>query len=214
MLKALIFDLDGTLIDSLADLAEAVNRMLDDCGYPRQDLALFPQFIGDGVRQLVHRALPDSARDEANVTRCVQLYQQHYEDLWHAQTQPYAGIRELLAELKQRGVAVACISNKPDHFTQLCCRHFFLGEFQVVLGQRASVERKPAPEGGLECAALLKLAPSECGYVGDSGIDMQFAKNCGMTALGVSWGFRSRGELLENGADSVADSPADLLQWV
>jgi phosphoglycolate phosphatase len=213
-LKALIFDLDGTLIDSLADLAEAVNRMLDDCGYPRQDLAKFPQFIGDGVRQLVHRALPEDARDEENLTRCTALYQEHYARLWHDQTHPYPGIRQLLDALKDRGVKIACISNKPDHFTQLCCQHFFPGEFAVVFGQRAHVPRKPDSAGGIECAQLLGFAPQECGYVGDSGIDMQFARNSGMTALGVSWGFRGRAELTDHGADAVVDTAAELLDWV
>jgi len=211
-LKAYLFDLDGTLIDSLKDLASAVNRMLVEQGYPERDLALFPEYIGDGMRQLVSRALPESARTDDIIDRCLSSYQQQYHSGWHDQTIVYAGMQDVLDELKGRGLKIGCISNKPHHFTQLCCAHFFpANTFAVVLGQRDEVPRKPDPAGALEAAALLGLTTADCAYVGDSGIDMDFAKNAGMRGIGVSWGFRSVAELQAHGADVIVNLPWDLL---
>ncbi len=211
-IKAYLFDLDGTLIDSLKDLASAVNRMLVEQGYPERDLALFPEYIGDGMRQLVSRALPESARTDAIIDCCLKSYQQQYQKGWHDQTIVYAGMQDVLDELKGRGLKIGCISNKPHHFTQLCCDHFFPADtFAVVLGQRDEVPRKPDPAGAHEAAALLGLTPADCAYVGDSGIDMAFAKNSGMRGIGVSWGFRSVAELQAHGADVIVHLPWDLL---
>ena len=211
-LKAFIFDLDGTLIDSLKDLASAVNRMLVEQGYPERDLALFPEYIGDGMRQLVSRALPESARTDDIIDRCLRSYQQQYQNGWHDQTVVYAGMQDVLDELKGRGMKIGCISNKPHHFTQLCCDHFFPADtFAVVLGQRDEVPRKPDPAGAHEAAALLGVTTADCAYVGDSGIDMAFAKNSGMRGIGVSWGFRRVIELQEHGADAIVNLPWDLL---
>lgn len=211
-LKAYIFDLDGTLIDSLKDLASAVNRMLVEQGYPERDLALFPEYIGDGMRQLVTRALPESARQDEIIDRCLSSYQQQYDSGWHDQTVVYAGMQDVLDELKGRGLKIGCISNKPHRFTQLCCDHFFpAGTFDVVLGQRDEVPRKPDAAGAHEAAAILGLSTADCAYIGDSGIDMAFAKNAGMRGIGVSWGFRSVSELQEHGADVIVNLPWDLL---
>jgi phosphoglycolate phosphatase len=211
-LKAYIFDLDGTLIDSLKDLAAAVNQMLVEQGYPERDLALFPEYIGDGMRQLVTRALPESARQDDIIDRCLSSYQQQYENGWHDQTVVYAGMQDVLDELKGRGLKIGCISNKPHRFTQLCCGHFFPADtFAIVLGQRDEVPRKPDAAAAHEAAAVLGLSTAECAYVGDSGIDMAFAKNAGMRGIGVSWGFRSVAELQEHGADEIVQLPWDLL---
>lgn len=210
-LKAFIFDLDGTLIDSLADLATAVNRMLIEKGYPARNISLFPEFIGDGMKKLVERALPEEARDTAIIDACVKDYQRHYDACWHDQTRCYGGMAEALVQLKARGMRLGCISNKPDRFTRLCCDHFFpAGTFDVVFGQRDSVPRKPHPAAALEAAKVLNLSPNEIAYVGDSGIDMAFATASGMRAVGVSWGFRSTQELRQNGADVIVSDPAEL----
>ena len=211
-LKAILFDLDGTLIDSLADLATAINRMLALKGYPPRELALFPKFIGEGMRQLVERALPEEARQPENVQACLEEYVRQYEQCWHEQTRVYEGMPEVLAALKAQGYQVGCISNKAHGFTQLCCDHFFgAGAWEVVFGQREGVPRKPAPDAAHEAAARLGVAVEECAYVGDSGIDMQFANAAGMVAVGVTWGFRSEAELRENGAQVLLNRPQDLL---
>ena len=214
-LQAVILDLDGTLIDSLADLAEAVNRMLDEHGHPRRPLEVFPRYIGEGMRHLVRRALPEDCRADDYVDRCVADYMRHYEQLWHDQTHAYAGMPETLRELRRRGLKLGVLSNKPHHFTALCCDHFFPpGTFDVVLGQRDGVPRKPDPAAGLEIAALFSLEPRRCAYVGDSGIDMQFGIAAGMRRVGVLWGFRGEDELRENGAEVLLGAPRELLDLI
>lgn len=209
---AYLFDLDGTLIDSLADIAESINRMLDHRGYPRCDVEIFKQMVGDGMEKLVERALPPAARDTATITACVEEYRAHYDTLWNHATQPYAGIVEMLATLKARGVKLGVISNKAHRFTVPMTEHFFGKDlFDHILGQRAEVPRKPDPAGAIEMAQVLGVPLSECAYVGDSGIDMAFARNSGMTAIGVHWGFRSEAELREHGAHRLISSPAELL---
>jgi phosphoglycolate phosphatase len=210
--QAYIFDLDGTLIDSLADIAESINRMLDDRGYPRCEPNDFKQMVGDGMEKLVERALPEAVREEKLILTCVEEYRAHYDTLWNAQTQPYEGINAMLAELKARGVKLGVISNKAHRFTVPMTEHFFGTEiFDHILGQRAEVPRKPDAAGAHEMAAVLGMDVTVCAYVGDSGIDMAFAKNSGMLGIGVSWGFRSVEELNENGAQMIVDHPRELL---
>jgi len=210
-LKAYIFDLDGTLIDSLADIAESINGMLDARGYPRCETEIFKQMVGDGMEKLVERALPEGVRSEELIKVCVEEYRTRYDTLWNAQTQPYEGIVEMLAALKARGVRLGVISNKAHRFTVPMTEHFFgTGVFDHILGQRAEVPRKPAADGAHEMAVFLGLRTDEMAYVGDSGIDMQFAKASGMRAVGVRWGFRGEAELIECGADVLISSPAEL----
>ena len=210
-LKAFIFDLDGTLIDSLADIAESINRMLDARGYPRCQQEVFKQMVGDGMEKLVERALPPDARNEALIKVCVEEYRAHYDTLWNAQTRPYPGIVEMLKTLQARGMKLGVISNKAHRFTVPMTEHFFgVDVFDHILGQRTEVPRKPAPDGAHEMATFLGLRTDEMAYVGDSGIDMQFAQSSGMRAVGVRWGFRSEAELIECGADVLLSSPAEL----
>jgi phosphoglycolate phosphatase len=211
-MKAFIFDLDGTLIDSLDDLAEAVNRMLDQNGYPRVPLSLFPKYIGDGVRALVTRALPQEVLAKEDIDARVADYQRHYEDTWHEQTRPYTGMLETLGDLRARGQKLAVLSNKPDHFTKLCCKHFFPSvPFGPVLGAREGVPRKPDPAAAMEICRELGLSPQDCAFVGDSGIDMATAVNAGMLPVGVRWGFRGETELVEHGAKELVSRPDDLV---
>ncbi len=212
MLKALLFDLDGTLLDSLADIAAAMNRMLAERGLPACDTDEIRRMVGDGMRQLVVRALPEDQHDEATVDACLAAYRGHYETLWQTATRPYEGIPELLDELRRRGFKLGVISNKAHRFTVPMTEHFFGSDgFAVVLGQRDEVPRKPDPAGALEAAALLGVTPAECAYVGDSGIDMEFAANSGMTGIGVTWGLRDAAELRAAGATHLVDTPAQVL---
>jgi phosphoglycolate phosphatase len=214
-LQAIIFDLDGTLIDSLADLAESANRMLTRHGYPVHVPAAYRRFIGDGVHKLIEQALPKAQRSPELIAQHVAEYQANYQELWHDKTVPYPGIVDLLAKLRSAGLKVGVISNKPHHFTALCCDHFFApGAFDHVLGQRDDVPRKPNPAGAKEMAQSFDLPVSACAYVGDSGIDMTFAKNSGLTAIGVRWGFRSESELLECGAQHLVSTSDDLLSLI
>ena len=125
MTRAFIFDLDGTLIDSIADIAEAVNRALEDHGFPRRPREAFPKFIGEGVQKLVERAVPADALPRIDLARVMQDYLRHYADTWRRETRVYDGLPEVISSLRQRGMKTAVLSNKPDHFTRLCCDHFF-----------------------------------------------------------------------------------------
>ena len=210
-LQAFIFDLDGTLIDSLADIAESINRMLDARGYPRCEQEVFKQMVGDGMEKLVERALPEAVRSEALIKVCTEEYRAQYDLLWQEQTRPYSGIVEMLAELKQRGLKLGVISNKAHRFTVPMTEHFFgAGVFDHILGQSAEVPRKPDAAGAHEMAAFLGLRTNEMAYVGDSGIDMKFARNSGMRAVGVRWGFRSEVELRECGAEVLISRAEEL----
>lgn len=218
--KAVLFDLDGTLIDSLADLGEAVNRTLRDLGCPTHPNERYREFIGEGARTLVKRALPAPLdQDEEWVDRALAMYQAHYAACWRDQTRPYEGVMALLNELRQQGVPLGVISNKPQAFTELCVNHFFpdLG-FAVVFGQRDAVPRKPDPAAAADAARVIGCETGDCVYVGDSGVDMRFAKAAGMRGVGVTWGFRSEGELSESGAGwlvrSVPELSALLRGWL
>ena len=211
-MKAFIFDLDGTLIDSLADIAEAVNRALDERGFPRQPLELFPQFIGEGVHKLVERAVPPEVLPKIDIPSMIADYQRHYDCTWRDKTRPYEGIAEIIGALRADGMKTAVLSNKPDRFTKLCCDHFFAhGSFDAVRGAREGIPRKPHPQAGFDLAEELGVRPDECVYVGDSGLDMEFAVNTGMFPLGVLWGFRGEAELRANGAARLVKNPDELL---
>jgi len=212
-MKAFIFDLDGTLINSLADLAEGINRMLEERGYPRQPLDVFPLYIGDGVRALVEKALPPTSLATEDLDARVIDYQRHYGDTWNQETKPYDEIVDVLQTLRARGHKVGVLSNKPHAFTVLCCEHFFPDfVFDVVFGARDGVARKPDPAGALEIARLMGLSPEDCAFVGDSGIDMETAVRAGMLPIGVKWGFRDESELREYGAKVLVDSPKQILE--
>lgn len=213
--RAAIFDLDGTLLDTLGDLADAVNAALRANAYPEHPEQAICRFIGDGAEMLIQRAMPQRAgEDSASRARCLESFQQIYGEGFARRTQPYAGIPELLAKLRTKQVPLGILSNKPHAFTLQCSDTFFgsIGElFQVVLGQREGIAQKPDPTGAIEVATALGISPGSCLYVGDSGIDMRTARAAGMVPIGVSWGFRSEDELHRAGAVVVIHTPAELL---
>lgn len=211
--KAFIFDLDGTLIHSLPDIAESVNRMLDDRGYPRCHEDHFKVMVGDGMEKLVERALPASARLPEIIVPCVEEYRAHYDKLWQQMTRPYDGIMAMLTDLKARGLPLGVISNKAHRFTVPMTQHFFGPDlFSHILGQRPDVPRKPDPAGAYEMALSMGMPLSDIAYVGDSGIDMAFAKNAGMSGIGVLWGYRSAEELGLHGAKKLISHPSEMLE--
>jgi phosphoglycolate phosphatase len=212
MNTAVVFDLDGTLLDTLADIGNSANQVLEELALPVHPLPAYQRFVGDGVQTLVERIVPAANRTPELVAQAVARFAEVYETRWNQATTLYAGIATLLTELSERRVPMAVLSNKPQKFTELCVEHFLASwKFAVVFGQRTGVPRKPDPAGALEIAARLNLAPGDCYYVGDTSVDMQTATGAGMRALGVAWGFRPISELKEHGATTILNHPCDLL---
>ena len=211
--QAVLFDLDGTLLDTLADIASAANAALVLEGMPAHPDAAYRRFIGDGVDMLFRRALPlDQDHDDARIARCVSHFHATYATSWNVASRPYPGVPELLDALAARGLPLAILSNKPDEFTRLCAGHY-LGRWTwaAVVGQRTGVPRKPDPTPALMLAEAIGVPPARITYVGDSSVDMRTAAGAGMVAVGVSWGFRSVEELQATGASAIIDHPLDLL---
>jgi len=210
--SAVIFDLDGTLLDSLADIAAAANQVLASRQFPTYDVRTYRNLVGNGVNVLMERALPTTHQTPATVAAASAQFRQIYAETWNLTTQPYPGILELLAALDEQKVSLAVLSNKPHANTMTCVDEFFDPDtFAVVFGQRPDVPCKPQPAAAWEIANTLEVDPAQCLFVGDSDVDMQTAVNANMTGIGVSWGFRSKDELLANGAQMVIDHPRELL---
>jgi phosphoglycolate phosphatase len=213
-LKTAIFDLDGTLLDTLQDLAYAGNKVLSESGYPKHPVNAYKIFVGDGLRVLMERIVPKSATS-SDVDNCIQLFNTIYTDCWDNNSKPYDGIVEMLTHLRKNDIRCSVLSNKPQQFTSIYIDRFFpQSEFEVVFGQREGVEKKPNPAGALEIAEIMKVKPSECIYVGDTSIDMQTGKAAGMFTVGVLWGFRDIEELQQNNADLIVNSPMEIVKHV
>lgn len=213
--RLVIFDLDGTLLNTIDDLAMSTNYALRQYGYPEHDLAAYRYFVGNGITKLIERALPEEARQEHIITSLraafVAYYQQHKTDL----SRPYPGIPELLHTLHSQGIRLAVASNKYQQGTIELVRHFFGDRlFSVVLGQREGVPVKPDPTIIKDILTSTAVPESETLYVGDSGVDMQTARNSALTSIGVTWGFRPRRELEINGANLIVDTPREIAAWI
>jgi phosphoglycolate phosphatase len=207
-----LFDLDGTLLDTLQDLGDSVNRVLAARGWPIFGLEDYRYFVGEGARTLISRALPPGHRDTETINAVLADYREDYQRNWNVATRPYDGIPELLAGLQRRGLVLGILSNKPHAMTVKCVEGYFPGvPFRALLGQREHVPHKPDPAGAFEAAHSMGVAPERVLYVGDTGTDMLTARAAGMFALGVTWGFRPEAELREHGADAVVHRPAGIL---
>jgi len=211
-LQAVLFDLDGTLLDTLDDLADSTNLVLRELGFAEHPVEAFKYFIGDGVENLVRRVLPAGACEPETMTRCGARLREEYARRWAAKTRPYPGIPDLLDALSTRGVPMAVLSNKPHPFTELCVTQLLPAwRFAVVLGEQPGRARKPDPAGALEIAARLGRAPAEILYLGDTNTDMQTAVSAGMFPVGALWGFRTADELTAHGAKILIAEPLELL---
>lgn len=211
--RAVIFDLDGTLLDTLEDLADSMNNVLAQMGLPGHDLERYKFFVGDGVEMLVRRALPVTHRDDATVARSVSAMRQEYGRRWALKTRPYEGVPELLDGLRERGLKTAILSNKPDDFAKMTVERLLPhGRFDLVLGERPGTARKPDPAGALEVAERLGLPPEAFLYVGDTGTDMRTAVAASMFPVGALWGFRPASELVASGAKVLIHEPSELLK--
>ena len=209
-----IFDLDGTLLDTLADLAASVNYALGSCGLPQHTTDDVRRFVGNGVRVLMERAVPQGAQNPLFDTAFA-TFRQHYLEHSLDTTRPYDGIPQLLAELRQRGCRLAVVSNKFYAATQELCRHFFPDTISVAIGEHEAegIRKKPAPDTVVEALRQLGVGSEGAVYVGDSDVDVLTARNSGLPCISVLWGFRSRDFLIQHGATTFALTPQNILQY-
>jgi phosphoglycolate phosphatase len=209
----IIFDLDGTLLDTLGDIANAANAVLAQYGFPTHPVTDYRAYVGEGVQVLLTRALPPDRRDPETVRACMQTMQVEYPRHLNQTAQPYPGVLELLAELRRRELLLGILSNKPDEFTARCVADFFPdGLFNPILGLSPDRPRKPNPAGAFEIARRWDLPHARILYLGDSGTDMETAVAAGMFPVGVLWGYRDEPELIGAGARKLITTPAALLK--
>lgn len=210
--QGIVFDLDGTLLDTLEDVADSANAVLRRLGFPEHPVEAYRYFIGDGMENLVRRVVPRECGDPETIGRCGALIRDEYSRHWAVKTRPYDGIPDLLDALAARGLPMAVLSNKPDELTALCVARLLpRWAFAVVLGAGPELPRKPDPAGALRIAARLRIACAQILYLGDTGTDMQTAVAAGMFPVGALWGFRTAEELRTNGARVLLSTPQELL---
>lgn len=215
MKELVIFDLDGTLVDSIDDLTTAVNQALEKCGWPLHTADEYRLMVGEGVLKLFERALPEDERTEENVLRIRDLFVPFYEIHNTDLSLPYSGIVALVDELRRRGVRMAVASNKYHAATVKIIDHFFgVGTFEIVLGNRDGVPRKPDPTIVNEILESLGVEREKTLYVGDTSVDMLTAKNAEVDCLAVSWGFRPVVELAEHNPLAIIEKPCQLLDYL
>ena len=212
-IEAVIFDLDGTLLDTLQDLAKAVNVALSRNGMPERTIDEVRQFVGNGIRNLMLRAVPDGDKNPA-FEKIFSDFQEYYGKHCNDQTDAYSGIRSLLKELRQRKVKMAIVSNKIDSAVKALAKEYFSEYIDMACGEKEGIARKPAPDAVYAALKELGVDASQALYVGDSDVDIETAANAGMRCISVTWGFRDKDFLCAHGAKSFIDEPIELLMYL
>lgn len=209
--NGVIFDLDGTLADTVEDIGKSVNAMLEGLGHPTHDAASYREYIGRGARHLVWSALPESERDR--IDEPLRLFREIYAENLLEETAAYEEVPEMLEAIQDAGIQICVLSNKPHDMTQRIVEALFRRvEFTAVVGQRQGIPRKPDPTSALELAARMKVAPGRCALVGDTEFDMQAGRNARMLPIAALWGFHDEERLREAGAAMVAPHPEDVIR--
>ena len=208
--KTVLFDLDGTLLDTLEDMADAVNRIMRKYGLPERTLKEVRSFVGNGARRLIELAAEGT--DGEKLEQILADYKEDYDRNYLIKTAPYPGILELLRTLRENGVKTGVVSNKPDSTVQELSKALFQDLADVAVGEKSGIRRKPAPDTVLAAMEQLGSAPEETVYVGDSEVDIATARAAGIPCISVTWGFRDRDQLIEAGAQTFADSSEELLK--
>ncbi|MDE6266672.1 MAG: HAD family hydrolase [Muribaculaceae bacterium] len=212
MKSLVIFDLDGTLLNTIADLGEAANYALEKSGFPTHSISTYPYFVGNGVRKLLERVLPEEARTEDIINRMRTLFVEYYDSHMTDNTYPYPGIPELLLQLRSHGIKLAVASNKYDSAVKKLISHFFPQiEWSAMEGQKPYIPVKPDPSIVFDILSKVPTPKSEVLYVGDSGVDMETARRACITSCGVTWGFRPESELKKFFAENIVSEPGQIL---
>ena len=213
MKKTVIFDLDGTLLDSIEDIASSMNKVLESLQLPTHKIEDYKHFVGGGVDILVENALNNQSKEIKD--EVIKRFKIEYDGKLHSKTLPYDGIYELLDELKKLDINLAVLSNKPHEFTVSYVNHFFINyNFKEINGQKKDVPKKPDPKAALDIVKCLDSSCENTYFIGDTKIDMQTAKSANMTAIGVLWGFRDEKELKEHGADFIVKEPLEIINII
>lgn len=209
MKKLAIFDMDGTILDTLEDLKNSLNFALDKNGFPTRTLDEVRRFVGNGIGKLIERGTPDGCTEEMRERVRADFFP-HYAAHCNDHTRPYEGIPEVIAALRKAGYLTAVVSNKADFAVQELCKIWFDGLFDAAVGEREGLQRKPAPDSVFEVCRKLGIPVSDAVYIGDSEVDLQTARNAGMDVISVEWGFRDAAYLRAHGADRIVSAPAAL----
>ncbi len=213
-INCIVFDLDGTLLNTLDDLANGVNYTLEKFGYPTHEIEKYKYFVGNGMKNLINRAVPEEIKnteiEKDILTAFMEYYSAHSTDL----TRPYDGVEDMIDALKDRGIKIGMVTNKAHNAAIDIMEKYFSGKFDYVLGQSEKFPLKPNPASAIFVCETLGCTPENSIFVGDSGVDMETGKNGGFLPVGVLWGFRDKDELISNGAKAVISHPAELLKIV
>lgn len=212
MYKAVIFDLDGTLLNTLTDLYNSVNHGLSSFGFPERTIDEVRSFIGNGVKKLMERSTPEGTDEETNA-KCLDIFRAHYLQHMADNTAPYEGVNELIGRLEAKGIRTAVVSNKLHSAVVDLCRDYFPA-IEEAIGVSVEEERKPNPVNVLKVLNLFGITAEECIYVGDSEVDVQTAHNAAVKCIGVTWGFRDEAELKKNGADFIAHNADEVYNLI
>ena len=212
-IEGVIFDLDGTLVDSIADIGDSMNRVMLHMNFPTHTYADYRYFVGKGLRELIINAVPEAHRQDHIIDECYRLMNKDYGNNYINKTKVYDGIESLVSRLKEKDIKLAVLSNKLEEMTRKVVVELLEeSTFEMVMGLNQEIPRKPDPQGALFISRQWKIKPENIAYVGDTSTDMQTAKNAGMIAIGALWGFRTKEELVEHGADILLKHPLDLLK--
>lgn len=211
MKKAVIFDLDGTLLNTLDDLADSTNYALSRFGYPTRTIDEVRQFVGNGVAKLIERAIPEG-KNNPNFEKCLAIFKENYAQNMYNKTAPYNGIIEMLSNLKSKGIKIAVVSNKFDLAVKELCKKYFEGFIDFAAGENEAqgIKKKPAPDTVISVLNEFNFASEDAVYVGDSDVDIMTAKNSKMPCISVTWGFRDEKFLLGNGATILINAPSEI----
>lgn len=211
MKKTVIFDLDGTLLNTLDDLADSTNYALSRFGYPTRTIEEVRQFVGNGVAKLIERAIPEG-KNNPNFEKCLAIFKENYAQNMYNKTAPYNGIIEMLSNLKSKGIKIAVVSNKFDLAVKELCKKYFEGFIDFAAGENEAqgIKKKPAPDTVISVLNEFNFASDDAVYVGDSDVDIMTAKNSKMPCISVTWGFRDEKFLLENGATILINAPSEI----